>query len=860
LRLEWLNRATTRLPFGLLLSIRSQLTDRFVVSGLTILAVASSVALTMSVEVASRGLQEALSTTTRALTGTAGLTVSAGEVGVREELADQIDSVSGVVGTSPLIRRTFRLASGKDAGRSLHVIGLDLLSENDVRRYEVSREGVVVRDAVRLLALPDSIIVAETFAAEMEIGDGDTLELTLDGRRVDLIVRGVLGGELAEAFGGQIAAMDIYALQQVASMEGRFDRIDVALRPGQVADEVAASIKAVIGPAYSVGQDVEQQGFALALLRTYQRALWAFVVLALATSALLTYAVSSMSIDRRLEELSLLRAAGMEGARVGRALFVDTLVVAVAGTAIGACIAPFVTRATVSVLSVASAVLANVDLSRMDSAPSTFVLGIAVGVAGILAAAIPAARRAARIGPLDLVELGRGSLRLGRTARLAAGLAATGGALLCLAWVNRLLPEETGVVAAIIGGIALSAGLGHRLTDRGAQPDGWLGRVVPRIGFLIGPSLRDRAMETSLTMAAWATISASLFTGLTAVSSYTGNIDNYYYRLYGEEAVLVIGGDPFASRQLDPIPFETINALRATGKVADLAKLRGVEIPFGGEEVLLTVFDADPISRRGDLSFVSENPEETLHALQHGDLAINESLARRFGLTVGGTVTIPTELGARSFRIGSVIRGLAGPNGGLHLSEQAFESAFPNSENACWLAALWLTSPDTEAIAELRRVPTSVPLFFLQGKEARRWVAHSAEKYRGLLSVPVSLVCGLGVISLLSLLFGATRSRQREFGLLRAAGATRGDIVAVVTVSGVLVGTLGALTGILIGVVWSEVTCRFLSDSMGLQIAPLGRVGIAAWVSIGAVAISAAGSLLPAVLSTRTASLASQAP
>ncbi len=858
---EWLIGSTSRLPFSILLSIRSQLSDRFVVSVLTGLAIAASVALAMSVEVASRSLQEELQTTTQALIGSASLSISAGKVGVSEDVLEQVRALAGVRAASPLIRRTFRVASGPEKGRSLHVIGLDLLGENDVRRYEISRAGVVVRDAVRLLALPDSVVISAAFATRLGIGDGDPLALTLDGKPIDLVVRGVLGGEMAGAFGGQIAAMDIFALQQVLGMNGRFERIDLAVDPSRPIDEIASRIERAIGVGLSVGRDTERESFGLSLLRTYQRALWAIVLVALATSALLTYAVSSMSIDRRLEELSLLRAAGMEGARVGRAMLIDSFVLAGVGTVLGAAAAPFLTRAVFGVISVASVVQQGVELGEARVALSTVAIGIVTGMVSVVAAAVPAASRAAKIGPFELIDLGRGAVRLTRTRLQASRFAVLGSVLLAIAWLESPAPGALRIAAGVVGGIALSAGLGHRLIDRGADPYGWISRVIPRIGFLIGPSLRDRPVETSLTLAAWTTIAAGLVAGVTTIGSYTGSIDGYYYGLYGDSAVVLLAGDPFGGNGLEPISPATIQMLRAHDRVEAIAPLRGVEVPFRETEITVSSFSTDVIALRGQLRFISPNPGETRAILERGDLAMNESFGKRFGLDVGDRITLPTRDGPRSFRIGASVSGTAGRNSSLLLDEAVFDRVFANAEETCWMAAFWVSPPDEEVVESLRRIESSQPLFFLRGREARMWVARSAEKYRALLSVPIALVCGLGVVSLLSLIFGSIRSRRREFALLRAAGATRSNVVAIITLAGSLVGILGSTLGIAVGALWSSVVCSFLSESIGWRIEPLLASDVVLSVCGGAAILAVLGSLLPALVATRSRELGGpQAP
>ncbi len=843
--------ASSRLPFALLLSLRSQLSDRFTVSGLTVFAVAASVSLAMSVEVASRALHDGLRTTTQALIGAAALTISAGDAGVPEGTLEQVTVVPGVASASPMIRRTFRLREGENKGHALHVVGLDFLSEDDVRRYEVSRAGVVVRDAVRLLALPNSMVISEALANRLGISIGDSLPLLLDNRPIDLVVRGILGGDLADAFGGQIAAMDIYALQQLVGMNGRFERIDVALDPGEAIEDVARRIEAAVGPSLSISRDMERESFGLALLRTYQRALWAFVLIALATSALLTYAVSSMSIDRRLEELSLLRAAGMEGVRVGRTVLADALVIAALGTALGAALAPFLSRAVFGVLAVASASLRRTELGEAELALSTIAMGGLAGMASVVAAAVPAARRAARIGPLELVDLGRGVVRLDRTRTRSLGIATLGAALLLFAWAEVPVPDAVRVGLGIVGGVWFAAGLGSQLVDRFAHPTGLLGTLVPRVGFLIGSSLRDRPVETALTLAAWTTISAGLIAGTSTIRSYTGSIDAYYYGLYGESAILLMAGDPFGSDGGEAISPGTMAALRASGRVEDVAAVRGTEIPFRGHDVVVTSFATDAISRRGDLAYVTRRPEEVRAVLAQGELVMSDAFGERFGVRVGDSIPIPSQSGARTLRVGASMAGMAGSSGSLLLDELAFDEIFSSSATTFWMAVLWVTSPEGDSVDALRRIETSQAVFLLHGKEARRFVARSAEKYRAMLSFPVALVCGLGLVSLQGLLFGAIRSRRREFELLRASGATRKNVVAIVTLGGSVVGVLGALIGIAIGTIWSSVVCGFLSQSVGWTIRPLLSPDLGVLVFAGATALALVGSLVPALLSTR---------
>ena len=312
---------------------------------------------------------------------------------------------------------------------------------------------------------------------------------------------------------------------------------------------------------------------------------------------------------------------------------------------------------------------------------------------------------------------------------------------------------------------------------------------------------------------------------------------------------------------MQPISPATIQALRASPVVEEVAAPRSIEVPFRGVAITVASFPTDTISRRGELGFISTDPEKTRAALENGELVMNESFGKRFGLDVGDWVSLPTLRGARSFRLGASVRGMAGPNGSLHLDDSEFDELFSSSAAEHWVAALWVKSPEEDSIEVLRRSETSQPLFFLRGKEARRFVARSTEKYRAMLSVPLAIGCGLGLVSLSSLLFGATRSRRREFALLRAAGATRANVVATITLSGCIVGVAGALAGIAIGAIWSSVFCSFLSESIGWRIAPVFSADVAVLVLAGAAVMAVLGSLIPALLSSRMRELVgSQTP
>jgi ABC-type antimicrobial peptide transport system permease subunit len=113
----------------------------------------------------------------------------------------------------------------------------------------------------------------------------------------------------------------------------------------------------------------------------------------------------------------------------------------------------------------------------------------------------------------------------------------------------------------------------------------------------------------------------------------------------------------------------------------------------------------------------------------------------------------------------------------------------------------------------------------------------------------VAVVAVLGVV--LSLLISVL-SRQRELGLLRAVGGTRGQVVYTVLAEGVLVGTVGAVLGILIGLPLEWYVVRvILFEEAGFLFAvkiPWLEVGVISLLSVG---LATLASLLPALHAMR---------
>lgn len=502
----------SRLPFSALYSLRSNLLRTPAQSALTVIALAASVALAVAAEMSTRALEQEIDETADSLSGAAELEVSAGGPGVPEALLESVRAVPGVAHAAPLITGVTSLAEGEEAGRPLQVLGVDFTSDRKVRDYSLTNGTVQIDDALRLLSQIDSIIVTRELAKRQAIELGGTLRVRGPEAPIDLAVRGLLEpGGVADAWRGQIAAMDVYALQERLGRRGHFDRIDVVRAPGVELDALRERLQAAVAGSAQVARSRTHNETSDGVYGTVRLCLWFATGLAMLVSGLLGYGTLSLAVDRRGRELALLQVAGLEPRRVRRLVFVDALATSVAAVGLGLLAGTALSRSLFTAI-VEFAVL-NGHLTAAPVAPTLSTLGIAVAVGLVLGAvgSLEPALRATSRRPLEAL---RGSAP-GRARRGAQMLVAGMLALLCLglalgaglSWRASSGPLAARLLLGLLACFLLSGPLFGAVAR--ARP--LLQRLVPSVGGLAGWSLLARPVHSAFAVIG---VTAAVATGV----------------------------------------------------------------------------------------------------------------------------------------------------------------------------------------------------------------------------------------------------------------------------------------------------------------------------------------------------------
>ena len=211
-------------------------------SVLTTAGIVLGVALLVGMRTADQSVLRAFNQTVDRIAGKTQLQVTAGDSGFGEDVLERVQAVPEVRAAAPVIEAS--VDTGLPGQGRILILAVDMTGDRSLRDYDFdSGDQDVIDDPLVFLAQPDSLIVTREFADRNGLHTGSKITFeTMDGPK-QFTVRGILkAGGMAQAFGGNLGIMDIYAAQKVFGRGRLFDRIDVGLNEGVSLEQGEASL------------------------------------------------------------------------------------------------------------------------------------------------------------------------------------------------------------------------------------------------------------------------------------------------------------------------------------------------------------------------------------------------------------------------------------------------------------------------------------------------------------------------------------------------------------------------------------------------------------------------------------------
>ncbi|MBK7720401.1 MAG: ABC transporter permease [Simplicispira sp.] len=236
--------------------------------------------------------------------------------------------------------------------------------------------------------------------------------------------------------------------------------------------------------------------------------------------------------------------------------------------------------------------------------------------------------------------------------------------------------------------------------------------------------------------------------------------------------------------------------------------------------------------------------------LEPGEAIVGRELAQDLGVRVGDRLTVQTTTSSESLRVTALV-----DLGVRDLNRRTVIVPLRAAQNLLALpggaTGLDLTLDDVwaaQSLAEALRAQYPYKIESWQESNAQLVSALNAQAVStGIIRAVVLAVVVLGIASVLVV---SVVQKQREIGILRAMGATRGQVLRLFLVQGAVVGAVGSVLGLLLAVALIWAFTHFVRGSDGL---PLFSISLPLATALRVALVATVCGVLAAIAPARSA-------
>jgi len=771
-------------------------------TGLTMAGIVLGVAVFVGMHTANQSVLFAFSRTVDRIAGKTELQVTAGETGFDEEVLERVQGAESVRVAVPVIEAV--VDSNLRGQGNLLVLGIDMTGDRSLRDYDLdSGEDAVVDDPLVFLAQPDSIMLAKEFADRNQLAIGSRLMLgTVEGEK-QFTVRGVMKSSgLTSAFGGSLAIMDIYAAQKMFGRGRKFDRVDLALKPGYTIATAEQQLGSLLGPGFQVeppsgrGQQFE------AMLAAYSMMVGISSLFALFIGMFIIYNSFAIAVTQRRSEIGILRALGATRRQI-RWLFlgesaVTGLIGSLGGLAFGVLIARGIAASIGTLIADVYGVAQHAD--ELSTSPGLLALALAIGIGtSIVAAAIPA-RNAARVDPVQALQKGKYQILSAGESRVRAFLGGALGAvsIVCLSTGTSRPVFYAGYVLAIVVSLLISPLLSLALAKALRPLLKWLRPVE---GALAADSLIQSPRRTSASVAALMLSLALVvaFAGM-ARASYESIIDWMESALNPE--LFVIPSQNIVMRTIR-FPPTMAPELAAIPGVERVQMVRDARIVFRKTPVMIVAVEVQSIAETVRREPVAGDADDMYRRTAAGEgLMVSDNLAQLQGLKLGEVLEVPAPNGLIRLPIVGIVVDYSDQQGTILMDRSLFLRYWNDDSVNVFRIYLKPGTPPLEVRQRILDVYAGQrQVFVLTNSELKSYILKITDQWFGLTSVQIAVAVLVAILGIVNTLTVSITDRRRELGVLQAVGGLHGQIRRTIWLEALSIGVLGLALGFSLGAV-----------------------------------------------------------
>ncbi|MCK7622429.1 FtsX-like permease family protein [Streptomyces sp. RS10V-4] len=636
------------------------------------------------------------------------------------------------------------------------------------------------------------VVLDQALARRAGAAPGTTVDIVVKGTTRQFRVSGIAGQQ-----GGRNphAAVFFTDTEARALAGGRIDAIGVVPAPGRNAAAVADAVRAAVGDRAEVLTG-EQRGLAelpgaLAGKRTV-------VILAavFGSSVVLIVmfgvaATLGLSLQQRAREMALLRAVGATPNQLRRMILAETAVLSVGSVLLALAPGYLLGRLLFGALT-SSGVVAPEIVYHAGRFPMA--AGALVTVLAAAGATRIAGRKAARTAPVAALAEVTADARWFTVPRLLLALffLANGTGL---AVATATVREDGPTLASTAGPASVLFCIGLALLAPGITKAllAVLGPPVRALSGLAGQlALRNAATASVRTAGAVAPI--VLLIGIATGTLYMQSTEDQVSRTSYDRTILADYVLDSTTGGFAPDAVAQVRATPGVRAACELVVSRGfVDRPDGPADAELRGVSAGGVHQNLDLPVVAGS----LADLRGDTVALSDKQAGAYGVHLGDR--LPLHLGDGTAVRPTVVALYADNPQQEYLTLPAATLA-PHTGDGLPHQILVRTEPGSApgVHERLAALAAQLPGTELDVSSSLAGRTHQIQQILAPANYTiVAVIVGYAALTVLNTLVSVTRTRRAEFGLQRLTGATRRQVLAMLTAEGVLIGAVATVLGTL---------------------------------------------------------------
>ncbi len=773
-------------------------------TALNVAGVALGIAVFVSVEIVNHSALQSFRASVDLVAGRANLEVVGDGLPFAETAYPAVRNHPAIAAATPLVEEVAFLPDYP--GEYLQVLGVDLFSNVPFRTYQLA-DASGAKPSPDFLTDPHVIAITRELAARLKLKIGDTLRLRTRAGVLPFRV-GFLIAFDADLPGAdpQLAVLDIASAQENFGLGGKLTRISCRLAPGWTAARAIAAIQPLLPPGTAI-QSPERRGKQVEnMIGAFQLNLTALSLVSLLVGMFLVYNTVSASVVRRRAEIGLLRALGLGPAQV-RGLFLgEALLLGIAGLVVGLPAGFLLARSLIGVVAKnITSLYLLVSIREIFFSPYAVAAAVALGIGAVLLAAWFPADEAARIAPVEALQPATLGVKVGRSRGrwlAAAGVAFLGA--LGLAWIGLHAGPNW---AWLTFGAALGTLLGFAFLVPSAT------RLVSRLWRPRSPILRLAAdhfaaslHRNGVTIAALVTALAMLVGISVMVFSFRQTVHTWLDQSVRADLFVTSASNLRTSLRETLLP-EVMARAAADPGIAACDTYREIKVTLGDRLVKLSSTRFEISGGRTNVPFRHGDSRALFQAAEGTDQAfVTEPLARKFGVREGDTLRLDAPAGPVALRITGIFSDYTSDGGVILIDRETYRRHW--RDDSLNSLALYLRPGASLDAVQARLRDQLAPygdLIVYSNRQLRDQVFAIFDQtfaVTNLLEVVGLIVSGIGIFLNLLILVA---ERRREIGILRAIGAGRGQVFAILLNEAGLLGAVGAVIGLAAGLALAAV-------------------------------------------------------